>query len=233
MLSNMRTKPPVTAFARTPNMGGGTAYAGKTNSGKAICERNRNAPAARYTWCTCDATPVAASGPLPEENSLESQEPNETTQKCTHRKCNRRSIALHVPATNTHRRCSGEHECLTSSDFRHLLGGPPPRKKRQTQRTDISWPRGGAFRSRRLSGLVARLGWGLASPGNSRRKKKAKTPWNCNSRDFVNWSEAEKVCVHCSRGLAAATSASHAEGRQLDPGQVYLHEWCWPSVLPI
>ena len=53
---------------------GGDCICWQTNSGKAICERNHNAPAARYTWCTCDATPVAASGPLPEENSLESQE---------------------------------------------------------------------------------------------------------------------------------------------------------------
>ena len=109
-------------------------------------------------------------------------------------------------------------------------GRPNPHRHAECHAGALRPPRAAA---RRLSGLVARLGWGLASPGNSRRKKKAKTPWNCNSRDFVNWSEAEKVCVHCSRGLAAATSASHAEGRQLDPGQVYLHEWCWPSVLPI
>ena len=138
-------------------------------------------------------------------------------------------------------RCPFSESCLANGDtlpiFRARSGerrslGEDARAQRLGSRLT------GALRppkaaARRLSGLVARLGWGLASPGNSRRKKKAKTPWNCNSRDFVNWSEAEKVCVHCSRGLAAATSASHAEGRQLDPGQVYLHEWCWPSVLPI
>ena len=105
-----------------PKHGGGAAYTGKTNNGKAICERNHNAPAARYTWCTCDATPVAASGPLPEENSLESQEPNETTQQCTRRKCNHRSIALQWRA-----RMSDFQRLPTSSWW-----APTPKKKTNT-----------------------------------------------------------------------------------------------------
>ena len=32
---------------------------------------------------------------------------------------------------------------------------------------------------------------------------------------------ARKIAITCTRGLVAMTSASHAEGRQFDPGQVY------------
>ena len=38
----------------------------------------------------------------------------------------------------------------------------------------------------RVSGLLARLGWGPVRPENSRPKKQAKTPRDCNSRDFLH-----------------------------------------------
>ena len=48
--------------------------------------------------------------------------------------------------------------------------------------------------------------------------------------DCLGWLFPQ-VSPMCTCGLVAMTSASHAEGRQFDPGQVYLHmRWQrrWP-----
>jgi hypothetical protein len=49
-------------------------------------------------------------------------------------------------------------------------------------------------------------------PRSAEIRRSAKLPWQNDSR---NW-----ICIR-SCGLVAITSASHAEGRQFDPGQVY------------
>ena len=53
----------------------------------------------------------------------------------------------------------------------------------------------------------------------------------CCKRLWCIWIAAFNL-QSCTCGLVAMTSASHAEGRQFDPGQVYFCH-CWSWFLPI
>ena len=72
----------------------------------------------------------------------------------------------------------------------------------------------------------------------SRQKKSTQQATMCKpayrTNFFIPFYILTFMCIALSRnsgtcGLVAMTSASHAEGRQFDPGQVYLNLSNWPS----
>ena len=51
-------------------------------------------------------------------------------------------------------------------------------------------------------------------------------------RRAISQSEAQVAVMHGTSGLVAMTSASHAEGRQFDPGLVYIFDFAFVFAGP-
>ena len=68
---------------------------------------------------------------------------------------------------------------------------------------------------KRLAGIQAKIG----NPAN-RKFDRAENRDKILAGSFLLWLRPRRVCKGTC-GLVAMTPASHAEGRQLDPGQVY------------
>ena len=72
---------------------------------------------------------------------------------------------------------------------------------------------------KRLAGIQAKIG----KPANLKFDR-AENRDKILAGSFLLWLRPRRVCKG-TYGLVAMTPASHAEGRQLDPGQVYFSAW--------